>query len=60
MEHTWPENLSELQTAIKTLVAIGDQSISLAAIKAAASRRNRTGIAGSITQRSHSGRIHPD
>ena len=36
MEHTWPENLSELQTAIKTFVAIGDQSISLAALKAAA------------------------
>lgn len=28
MEHSWPENLSELQTAIKTFVAIGDQSIS--------------------------------
>jgi len=37
MEHTWPENLSELQTAIKTFVAIEDQSISLAALKAAAS-----------------------
>ncbi len=37
MEHSWPENLSELQTAIKTFVAIGDQSISLAALKAAAS-----------------------
>jgi DNA-binding NtrC family response regulator len=37
MEHTWPENLSELQTAIKTFVAIGDQSISLAALKTAAS-----------------------
>lgn len=36
MEHTWPENLAELQTAIKTLVAIEDQSISLAAFKAAA------------------------
>lgn len=36
MEHTWPENVAELQTAIKTLVAIGDQSISLAALKAAA------------------------
>jgi DNA-binding NtrC family response regulator len=36
MEHTWPDNLSELQTAIKTFVAIGDQAISLAAIKAAA------------------------
>jgi DNA-binding NtrC family response regulator len=37
MEHDWPDNLPELETAIKTFVAIGDQSISLAAIKAAAS-----------------------
>jgi two-component system response regulator AtoC len=37
MDHTWPENLRELQTAIKTFVAIGDQSISLAALKAASS-----------------------
>jgi DNA-binding NtrC family response regulator len=37
MEHNWPENLPELQTAIKTFVAIGDQSISLAALKAASS-----------------------
>lgn len=36
MEYTWPGNLPELQTAIKTFVAIGDQAISLAAIKAAA------------------------
>ncbi len=36
-EYSWPGNLPELQTAIKTFVAIGDQSISLAAIKAAAS-----------------------
>jgi DNA-binding NtrC family response regulator len=36
MEHSWPDNLAELQTAIKTFVAIGDQSISLAALKAAA------------------------
>ena len=36
MEHRWPDNLSELQTAIKTFAAIGDQAISLAAIKAAA------------------------
>jgi DNA-binding NtrC family response regulator len=35
MEHSWPDNLSELQTAIKTFVAIGDQSVSLAALKAA-------------------------
>jgi DNA-binding NtrC family response regulator len=37
MEYTWPGNLTELQAAIKTFVAIGDQAISLAAIKAAAS-----------------------
>jgi DNA-binding NtrC family response regulator len=37
MKHPWPENLPELQTAIKTFVAIGDQAISLAALKAAAS-----------------------
>lgn len=36
LEHTWPDNLLELQTAIKTFVAIGDESISLAALKAAA------------------------
>jgi len=36
LEHPWPGNLSELQTAMKTFVAIGDQAISLAAIKAAA------------------------
>ncbi len=35
MEHNWPENLSELQTALKTFVAIGNQDISLAAIRAA-------------------------
>jgi DNA-binding NtrC family response regulator len=43
MEHTWPENLSELQTAIKTFVAIEDQSISLAVIKAAASTAKANG-----------------
>ena len=43
MEHTWPENLPELQTAIKTFVAIGDQSISLAALKAAASTARSNG-----------------
>jgi DNA-binding NtrC family response regulator len=43
MEHNWPGNLSELQTAIKTFVAIGDQAISLAAIKAAAHSGNGNG-----------------
>ena len=43
MEHTWPDNLSELQTAIKTFVAIGDQSISLAALKAASQMSKSNG-----------------
>jgi two-component system response regulator AtoC len=43
MEHGWPGNLTELQTAIKTFVAIGDQSISLAALKAAAPKVNLHG-----------------
>lgn len=43
MDHTWPENLTELQTAIKTFVAIGDQSVSLAALKAAASTARANG-----------------
>ncbi len=43
MEHPWPGNLTELQTAIKTFVAIGDQSISLAALKAAAPTVNMDG-----------------
>jgi two-component system response regulator AtoC len=34
MEDTWPGNLSEPDTANKTIVAIGDQSISLAVLKA--------------------------
>jgi DNA-binding NtrC family response regulator len=43
LEHHWPENLSELQTAIKTFVAIGDQAISLAAIRAASPARRANG-----------------
>ena len=42
-EYSWPGNLPELQTAIKTFVAIGDQSISLAALKAAASEVRQNG-----------------
>ncbi len=36
MEHPWPDNLAELETAMKTIAAIDDPSISLAALKAAA------------------------
>jgi polysaccharide biosynthesis/export protein len=60
MEHTWPDNLSELQTAIKTFVAIGDQSISLAALKAAASAKVQWASQTSVAEGSHAGRIDPD
>lgn len=43
MEHDWPGNLPELQTAIKTFVVIGDQAISLAAIRAAVTSRKPDG-----------------
>jgi DNA-binding NtrC family response regulator len=36
MEHAWPDNLAELETAMKTVAAIDDAAISLAALKAAA------------------------
>jgi hypothetical protein len=35
MEHAWHGNLPELETAIKTIVAVGDPAIALAAIKTA-------------------------
>jgi DNA-binding NtrC family response regulator len=49
MDHTWPHNLSELQTAIKTFVAIGDQSVSLAALKAAAPAMKSNGHHGTLS-----------
>jgi len=49
MDHTWPHNLSELQTAIKTFVAIGDQSVSLAALKAAAPAMKSNGHRGTLS-----------
>jgi two-component system response regulator AtoC len=49
LEHTWPENLLELQTAIKTFVAIGDQSVSLAALKATAASLRTNGNRKSLS-----------
>ncbi len=61
MEHTWPENLTELQTAIKTFVAIGDQSISLAALKAAAPADEvELAAQAAVAEGSNAGRIDPD
>lgn len=39
VEHSWPGNLIEFQTAIKTFVAIEDQAISFAVLRAAAPSR---------------------
>ncbi|HVC46130.1 MAG TPA: sigma 54-interacting transcriptional regulator [Terracidiphilus sp.] len=44
LKHQWPGNLTELQTAIKTFVAIGDESVSLAALKAAAPAIKLSGL----------------
>jgi two-component system, NtrC family, response regulator AtoC len=41
--HCWPGNFVELRTAIKTIVAIDDQAISFAALKAAPARRSING-----------------
>jgi two-component system response regulator AtoC len=41
--HTWPGNLTELETAIKTFVIIGDRSISLHALKAASAAGRHSG-----------------
>lgn len=49
LDHTWPDNLSELDTAIKTFVAIGDQSISLAALKASAPGVKQNGHRSSLS-----------
>lgn len=61
LEHVWPENFTELQTAIKTFVAIGDQSVSLAALKAAAanvrSNGNRRQLSLKEASRAASSRI---
>lgn len=37
-EYAWPGNIAELETAMKTLVAIGDEAIALAALRASALR----------------------
>ena len=49
MEHTWPENFFELQTAVKTYAAIGDQSVSVAALKAVAAAMKASGARKSFS-----------
>ncbi len=42
MEYGWPGNFPEFQTAIKTFVAIEDQAISFAALRAAAPNQRQS------------------
>ncbi len=44
VEHSWPDNLPGLHTAMKTFVAIGDQAISFAALRAGASTHKPEGL----------------
>jgi DNA-binding NtrC family response regulator len=46
LDHPWPGNLTQLHTAMKTCAAIGDQSISLAALRAEALMVNSNGKNG--------------
>lgn len=47
LDHPWPGNLTQFHTAMKTCVAIGDQSITLAALRAGAPKSNSNGKNGS-------------
>lgn len=49
LDHTWPNNFPELETAIKTIVAIDDQAVSLAALKAAAGSSRHNGDQGGLS-----------
>lgn len=49
LEHNWPQNLNDLDTAMKTVAAIGDQAISLAALKAATPATRLSGQLRSIS-----------
>lgn len=49
LSHNWPGNLTELQKAIKTFVAIEDPSLSLAVLKAASPVLNLSGPCRSIS-----------
>ena len=46
LDYEWPGNFRELETAAKTLVAIGDESITIAALRASATRSKANGEGG--------------
>ena len=39
-EHSWPGNLKELETAVRTLVAVGDESVAMAGLRSLFGRPN--------------------
>jgi two-component system response regulator AtoC len=50
-EHTWPGNLAELEAAMRTCVAVGDQQIALAALKASLAKTRNASEAGTSLKR---------
>ena len=46
LDYDWPGNFKELETAAKTLAAIGDESITIAALRASATKSKANGDGG--------------
>jgi len=42
-EHSWPGNLKELETAVRTIVAVGDESVAMAGLRSLLVRGNGKG-----------------
>ena len=49
LDYEWPGNFRELETAAKTLVAIGDESITIAALRASATKSKANGDGGQLS-----------
>jgi two-component system response regulator AtoC len=49
LDYDWPGNFRELETAAKTLVAIGDESITIAALRASATKSKVNGEGGQLS-----------
>jgi DNA-binding NtrC family response regulator len=49
LDYEWPGNFRELETAVKTLVAIGDESITIAALRASVMKPKANGDGGQLS-----------
>ena len=49
LDHEWPGNFRELETAVKTLVAIGDEAITIAALRASVIKPKANGDGGQLS-----------